>query len=73
MDLHPRAGIFIIAIEIGMVDRLRREIPGKTLIAADPNAEYPSTKRVMLENIYDALRDEILVVKVEEEIGLRAV
>jgi quinolinate synthase len=64
--------VFIIATEIGMIDRLRREVPGKTFIAADPNAECPSMKRVTLQNTYEALRDEAPVVKVEEGIRLRA-
>ena len=64
--------VFIIATEIGMIDRLRREIPGKTFIAADPNAECPSMKRVTLQNTYEALRDEAPVVKVEEGLRLRA-
>lgn len=64
--------VFIIATEIGMIDRLRREVPGKTFIAADPNAECPSMKRVTLQNTYEALRDEAPVVKVEEGLRLRA-
>jgi quinolinate synthase len=64
--------VFIIATEIGMIDRLRREVPGKTFIAADPNAECPSMKRVTLQNTYEALRDETPVVKVEEGLRLRA-
>ena len=64
--------VFIIATEIGMIDRLRREIHGKTFIAANPNAECPSMKRVTLHNTYEALRDEAPVVKVEEGIRLRA-
>lgn len=64
--------VFIIATEIGMIDRLRREVPGKTFIAADPNAGCPSMKRVTLQNTYEALRDEAPVVKVEEGLRLRA-
>jgi quinolinate synthase len=64
--------VFIIATETGMIDRLRREVPGKTFIAADPNAECPSMKRVTLQNTYEALRDEAPVVKVEEGLRLRA-
>jgi quinolinate synthase len=64
--------VFIIATEIGMIDRLRREVPGKTFIAADPNAECPSMKRVTLQNTYEALRDEAPVLKVEEGLRLRA-
>ncbi len=63
---------FIIATEIGMVDRLRREIPGKTFIPAEPNAECPTMKRITLRNTYEALRYGKPVVKVHEELRLKA-
>lgn len=66
------AKTFIIATEIGMIDRLRREIPGKTYIPAEPNAECPTMKRITLQNTYEALRDEKPVVKVPEELRVRA-
>ena len=66
------AKTFIIATEIDMVERLRREIPGKTFIPAEPNAECPTMKRITLQNTYDALRDETPVVRVQEEIRVRA-
>ncbi|MFA5869704.1 MAG: quinolinate synthase NadA [Candidatus Bathyarchaeia archaeon] len=66
------AKTFIIATEIGMVDRLRREIPGKTFIPAEPNAECPTMKRITLQNTYEALRDEKPVVKVPDELRVRA-
>ena len=63
---------FIIATEIGMVDRLRREIPGKTFIPYEDGIECPTMKRITLQNTYDALRDETPVVRVQEEIRVRA-
>ena len=63
---------FIIATEIGMVDRLRREIPGKTFIPYKAGIECPTMKRITLQNTYDALRDETPVVRVQEEIRVRA-
>ena len=66
------AKTFIIATEIDMVERLRREIPGKTFIPAEPNAECPTMKRITLQNTYDALRDETPVVRVQEEMRVRA-
>jgi quinolinate synthase len=66
------AKTFIIATEIGMIDRLRREIPGKIFIPAEPNAECPTMKRITLQNTYEALRDEKPIVKVPEELRIRA-
>ena len=66
------AKTFIIATEIGMIDRLRREIPGKVYLPADSNLECPTMKRITLQNTYEALRDEKPVVKVPEELRLRA-
>jgi len=66
------AKTFIIATEIGMIDRLRREIPGKNFIPAEPNAECPTMKRITLQNTYEALRDGKPVVKVPEGLRIRA-
>ncbi|MCX6649868.1 MAG: quinolinate synthase NadA [Candidatus Bathyarchaeota archaeon] len=66
------AKTFIIATEIGMAERLRREIPGKTILPADSNLECPTMKRITLQNTYEALRDEKPVVKVPEDLRLRA-
>lgn len=65
--------IFIIGTEIGMVDRLRREIPGKIFIPSNPNAECPTMKRITLQNTYEALLNEGPIVKVPEEIRVKAI
>ena len=70
--LESEAKVFIIATEVGMIDRLRREIPGKVFLPADPNVECPTMKRITLQNTFEAIRDEKLVVKVPEELRLRA-
>jgi len=64
--------VFIIATEVGMVERLRREIPGKTFIPANKYAECTAMKRITLENTYEALRREEPVVTVPEEIAEKA-
>jgi len=64
--------VFIIATEVGLVDRLRREIPGKTFLPARKYAECAAMKRITLENTYEALRREEPVVRVPEEIAERA-
>lgn len=63
---------FIIATEVGLVDRLRREIPGKTFIPAMKYNECAAMKRITLENTYKALRDEKPVIDVPIRIAERA-
>jgi len=66
------AKVFIIGTEVGMVDRLRREIPGKTFLPAKKYSECASMKRITLENTYEALVNEAPIVFVPEEIAARA-
>jgi len=66
------AEVFIIGTEVGMVDRLRREIPGKTFLPARQYAECSAMKRITLENTYEALLNEAPVVRVPDDIARRA-
>ncbi|MDH5790899.1 MAG: quinolinate synthase NadA [Candidatus Bathyarchaeota archaeon] len=66
------AKVFIIGTEVGMVDRLRREIPGKTFLPAKEHAECSAMKRIDLENTLEALRLEEPVVEVPDDIARRA-
>jgi quinolinate synthase len=66
------AKVFIIGTEVGMVDRLRREIPGKTFLPAKEHAVCSAMKRINLENTLEALRLEEPVVKVPEDLARRA-
>ncbi len=63
---------FIIATEVGMVERLRREFPRKEFIPALDNAVCQQMKKHTLQNLYEALRDEKNVVTVPESIAGRA-
>ena len=63
---------FIIATEVGLVERLRRENPGKEFIPALENAVCQQMKRHTLEKVYLALRDEKHVVRVPERTAERA-
>jgi quinolinate synthase len=66
------AKVFIIGTEIGMVDRLKREIPGKTFLPAKKFSECAAMKRITLENTYDSLLNEAPVIRVPEGIATRA-
>jgi quinolinate synthase len=60
---------FIIGTEIGMLERLRREIKGKTYLPAKKYAECSAMKRITLENTYRALQEMKPVVKVSSKIA----
>jgi quinolinate synthase len=64
--------VFIIATEIGLVHRLRREIPGKIFLPAKKFMECSAMKRITLENTYQALKLEKPEVRVPEKIAERA-
>ncbi len=66
------ARVFIIGTEMGMVGRLRREIPGKTFLPAKEHSECASMKSITLENTYASLLNEAPVIHVPDEIALRA-
>ena len=66
------AKVFIIGTEVGMVDRLKREIPGKKFLPAKKFSECAAMKRITLENTYDSLLNEVPVVRVPEEVATRA-
>ena len=63
---------FIIATEIGLVERLRREFPQKEFIPALETAVCEQMKIHNLEKLYEALRDTKHEVHVPPEIAARA-
>jgi len=62
----------VIATEIGLIDRLKRELPGKEYIPAYTEAICSSMKLNTLEKIYLALKNEEPVVTVPKPIMKRA-
>ncbi len=69
---ESRAKKFIIGTEVGLIERLRRELPDKEFIPALDAAICEEMKRHTLEKVYLALRDEKHVVKVPPKIAARA-
>ena len=63
---------FVIATEIGLIDQLKRELPGKEYIPAYTEAICSSMKLNTLEKIYLALKNEEPVVTVPKPIVQRA-
>jgi quinolinate synthase len=60
---------FIIATEIGLVDRLKRELPGKEYIPALKNAVCHNMKLHTLEKVYHALEKKKPIVRVPDPIA----
>lgn len=63
---------FIIATEIGMVERLRREFPEKEFIPALETAVCQQMKKHNLQKLYESLRDLKHHVTVPPDIAARA-
>ncbi|MFQ6065411.1 MAG: quinolinate synthase NadA [Candidatus Bathyarchaeia archaeon] len=63
---------FIIATEIGLIDRLKRELPGKIYLPAMEEAVCQQMKLHTLEKVYEVLKKGRPVVKVPRTIADRA-
>jgi len=66
------AKILIIATEVGILHRLRKENPGKTFIPANARALCPNMKKITLEKVLWALEDMQPEIRVPEETRIRA-
>lgn len=64
---------FIIATELGVVERLERDIPEKEFILVSPKAICPNMKWNHLEDILNALKYEQYEINVDEEIEKKAI
>lgn len=63
---------FIIATEIGVVERLRLEFPDKTFFQAPPGGTCLQMKKITLQLVLDALETEQFKVTVPEDIRVKA-
>ena len=63
---------FIIATEIGILHRMKKEAPGKVFYPASEEAICKYMKRITLEKTLRSLREEIYEVKVPDEIAAKA-
>jgi quinolinate synthase len=64
--------MFIIATEVGVVERLRLEFPEKTFFQAPPGGTCLQMKEIHLRLVLDALEKEQFKVTVPEDIRVRA-
>lgn len=63
---------FIVATEVGMLDRLRADNPSKKFLPATANAVCPNMKTITLDDLLWSLEDMQHVIEVPEEIAERA-
>lgn len=63
---------FLIATEIGLLHRLKKEMPSKRFVAADDGAVCKYMKMINLENLRDCLRDGQPEVVVDLDVASRA-
>ncbi|HDD43671.1 MAG TPA: quinolinate synthase NadA [Candidatus Desulfofervidus auxilii] len=62
------AKLFLVATEIGLIYRLKKENPKKEFIPANPEAICTAMKAITLEKVYLALKEERYVVTLSKEI-----
>jgi quinolinate synthase len=63
---------FIVATEQGLLERMKREIPGKEFFPAFRAKICSNMKRTSLKDIYEALKNERYEITIEESIAKRA-
>ena len=63
---------FIIATEMGMIEMLRLQVPGKIFYSAPPGSTCVNMKKTNLRLVLDALENEAPVITVPEKIRLKA-
>jgi quinolinate synthase len=69
---HCRAQVDLVGTEVGMLHRLHKEAPGKTLVPLKPDAICEYMKTITLPKLYRALRDDVYEVTVPEPVASRA-
>ena len=67
-----KAKKFVVATEIGILYRMRKQNPGKTFVPASDKAECQYMKMNSLEKVYDSLVEDKYEVTVPKEIAAKA-
>jgi len=69
---ESKSGSFIIATEIGVVERMQRDYPDREFISASEKAVCENMKWNRLEDILNSLKNEVHEISVEENLRQRA-
>ncbi|MFA8341926.1 MAG: quinolinate synthase NadA [Rhodothermaceae bacterium] len=63
---------FVIATEVGILHRMKKENPGKEFFPVSDDSECEYMKLVSLENLLESLKEEKYIVKVPDELAEKA-
>jgi len=63
---------FVVATEVGILHRLRKEAPGKTFYPVNERAICEYMKKITLEKVLRSLQDEVYEIRVPEPTASRA-
>jgi quinolinate synthase len=63
---------FVVGTELGILHRLRKENPDKKFYPINENVVCVDMKKITLEKLRDSMKFNEFVVKVPEDIALRA-
>lgn len=66
------ANCFIVATEVGILHRMRKDNAGKTFIPVNPDAVCEYMKRITLDKLYRSLDEMVFEVKVSEDTAAKA-
>ncbi len=66
------ANNFIVATEVGLIYRLKKENPYKDFIPANPEAICEFMKKITIDKVLRSLREEIYEIRVPEDVRSRA-
>jgi quinolinate synthase len=69
---RPEVSELIVATEVGLLHRLRKENPGKKFYPASEKAVCPNMKKITLEKVLNSLETLAPEVRVPEEIRVKA-
>jgi quinolinate synthase len=64
--------VFIVATEVGILHKLRKENPGKIFILGSERAFCPNMKKITLEKVLWSLEEMTFEVKIEQETMFKA-
>ncbi len=70
--LESECGEFIVATETDMISTLKKAAPGKKFHAAFEGARCRNMKKITVEKVYDALKNESPIIKPSEEVAAGA-
>lgn len=69
---NAKSDTVIMATEIGNIYPMKKAVPGKIIVPANPEAICAFMKQNTLKNVYEALRDDKHVITVDRDLAERA-